>query len=59
MPYNRAMLMQTDVLALLKVLIAASWADSRLSQTELNYIKALAQHSPARSTNYFAICCAA
>src|SRR5688572_26511069 len=37
------MLTRTDCLCLLKVLIAASWADSRLSQAELNYVKALAQ----------------
>jgi uncharacterized tellurite resistance protein B-like protein len=30
-------------LALLKVLIAAAWADSRFSQSELNYIKELAK----------------
>ena len=30
-------------LALLKVLIAAAWADSRLSQAEMNYLKDLAQ----------------
>lgn len=34
---------RTDALALLKVLIAAAWADSRLSQSELNYVKALAR----------------
>lgn len=34
---------RADALALLKVLIAAAWADSRLTQAELNYIKALAK----------------
>jgi len=34
---------QSDAVALIKVLIAASWADSRLSQAELNYVKALAK----------------
>jgi uncharacterized tellurite resistance protein B-like protein len=38
------MLTRADALALLKVLIAASWADSRLSQAEMNYVKSLAQH---------------
>ncbi len=32
-----------SALALLKVLIAAAWADSRLSQAEMNYLKDLAQ----------------
>ena len=32
-----------DALALLKVLIAAAWADSRLTQAEINYLKALAR----------------
>src|SRR5204863_4448377 len=30
-------------LALLKVLLAAAWADAKLTQSELNYIKLLAQ----------------
>src|SRR6267378_1249706 len=37
------MLTKADEIALLKVLIAAAWADSRLTQSELNYIKLLAQ----------------
>ena len=36
-------MMRADALALLKVLIAAAWADSRLSQSELNYLKSLAK----------------
>lgn len=36
------MMTRSYVLALLKVLIAAVWADGRLSQAELNYTKALA-----------------
>ena len=32
-----------DALALLKVLIAAAWADNRLSQSEMNYLKTLAR----------------
>jgi uncharacterized tellurite resistance protein B-like protein len=35
------MLTRADNLVLLKVLIAAAWADSRMSQTEINYIKTL------------------
>jgi uncharacterized tellurite resistance protein B-like protein len=34
---------RSDALALIKVLIAASWADGKLSQAELNYTKALAR----------------
>src|SRR6266436_8375530 len=41
--YNEVMLTKPDEIALLKVLIAAAWADSRLTQSELNYIKLLAQ----------------
>ncbi len=37
------MLTRADSVALLKVLIAAAWADSGLSQSELNYIKMLAK----------------
>jgi uncharacterized tellurite resistance protein B-like protein len=37
------MLTKADEIALLKVLIAAAWADSRLTQSELNYLKLLAQ----------------
>jgi len=37
------MLTKADEIALLKVLIAAAWADSKLTQSELNYIKLLAQ----------------
>src|SRR5437868_5594034 len=37
------MLTKADEIALLKVLIAAAWADSTLTQSELNYIKLLAQ----------------
>ena len=32
-----------NALALLKVLIAAAWVDSKISQSELNYLKALAK----------------
>src|SRR4051812_3937804 len=37
------MITKADSLALLKVLLAAAWADSTLTQSELNYIKLLAQ----------------
>jgi uncharacterized tellurite resistance protein B-like protein len=37
-------MIRTDALALLKVLIAAAWADRRLSQSEMNYLKTLARH---------------
>ncbi len=37
------MLTKADTLALLKVLLAAAWADAKLTQSELNYIKLLAQ----------------
>src|SRR5260221_420702 len=37
------MLTKADSLALLKVLLAAAWADSKLTQAELNYIKSLAE----------------
>jgi uncharacterized tellurite resistance protein B-like protein len=36
------MVTKADTLALLKVLLAAAWADSKLTQSELNYIKLLA-----------------
>ena len=41
---NMAMVRTSNALALLKVLIAAAWADSELSPAELNYIKELARH---------------
>jgi uncharacterized tellurite resistance protein B-like protein len=37
------MLTKGDSAALIKVLIAAAWADGELAQSEMNYIKALAQ----------------
>src|SRR5438874_5390272 len=36
------MLTKADMLALLKVLLAAAWADSKVTQSELNYIKSVA-----------------
>lgn len=46
------MVTRDDALTLLKVLIAAAWADSRLSQAELNYIKSLAQKFNLRETDW-------
>ena len=46
------MLTRADSLCLLKVLIAASWVDSRLSQAELNYVKALAQRFRLTHTDW-------
>ena len=45
----------SDALALLKVLIAAAWADSRLSQSELNYLKALAQKFNLNDADWLAL----
>lgn len=36
-------MVRADALALLKMLIAAAWADSRVSQSEINYLKTLAK----------------
>jgi uncharacterized tellurite resistance protein B-like protein len=36
-------MIRADALVLIKVLIAAAWADSRVSQSEVNYIKALGE----------------
>src|SRR5262245_3343769 len=36
------MMTRSDALALLKVLLAAAWADSKVTNSELNYIKLLA-----------------
>ena len=45
----------SDALALLKVLIAAAWADSRLSQSELHYLKALAQKFNLNDADWLAL----
>jgi uncharacterized tellurite resistance protein B-like protein len=47
------MVRTSNALALLKVLITASWADSRLSQSELNYIKELARHFDLSDDDWF------
>ena len=36
-------MIRADALALLRVLIAAAWADNRVSQSEMNYLKTLAR----------------
>ena len=45
-------MMRADALALLKVLIAAAWADSRLSQSEINYLKTLAKRFNLSDTEW-------
>jgi uncharacterized tellurite resistance protein B-like protein len=45
-------MMRADALALLKVLIAAAWADSRLSQSEINYLKTLAKRFNLSDTDW-------
>lgn len=46
------MITHGDALAILRVLIATAWADSRLSQSELNYIKSLAQRFHLSETDW-------
>ena len=46
------MLTRADAIALLKVLIAAGWADGRLTQSELNYVKTLAQRFRVAETDW-------
>lgn len=45
-------MMRADALALLKVLIAAAWTDSRLSQSEINYLKTLAKRFNLSDTDW-------
>ena len=47
------MVRASNALALLKVLIAAAWADSELSQSELNYIKELARRFDLDDSEWF------
>ena len=49
------MVRASNSVALLRVLIAAAWADSELSQTELNYIKELARRFDLEDTEWFAL----
>ncbi|MBI4472777.1 MAG: TerB family tellurite resistance protein [Acidobacteria bacterium] len=46
------MLTRGDALALLKVLLAAGWTDSRLTQTEINYTKDLARKFQLRDEDW-------
>src|SRR3954468_13894480 len=45
-------MLRADALALLKVLIAAAWADNRLSQSELNYLKAMGRRFDLSDTDW-------
>ncbi len=47
------MVRTSNALALLKVLITAAWADSELSQSEVNYIKELARHFNLNDDEWF------
>jgi len=47
------MVRTSTALALLKVLITAAWADSELSQSELNYIKELARRFDLNDSEWF------
>ncbi len=47
------MVRASTALALLKVLITAAWADSELSQSELNYIKELARRFNLDDSDWF------
>ena len=50
--YNHFMMLRSDALALLKVLLAAAWADSRITHSELNYIKSLARRFELRDEDW-------
>jgi len=45
-------MIRSDALALLKVLIAAAWADNRLTQSEMNYLKTLARRFNLSDENW-------
>ena len=45
-------MLRADALALLKVLIAAAWADNRLSQSEMNYLKTLSRRFNLSDTDW-------
>ncbi len=47
------MVRTSNALALLKVLITAAWSDSKLSQSELNYVKELARHFDLDDDEWF------
>src|SRR5688572_23262712 len=46
------MLLRSDALALLKVLLAAAWVDSKVTNSELNYIKTLARRFNIRDEDW-------
>jgi uncharacterized tellurite resistance protein B-like protein len=46
------MMARSDSLALLKVLLAAAWADSRVTNSEINYIKTLARRFELRDEDW-------
>ena len=50
---KNTMVRASTALALLKVLITAAWADSELSQSELNYIKELARRFDLDDSDWF------
>jgi len=52
MGYNEPMMLRSDALALLKVLLAAAWADSKITNSELNYIKTLAKRFDLRDQDW-------
>jgi uncharacterized tellurite resistance protein B-like protein len=45
-------MIRADALALLKVMLAAAWADHRLSQSEMNYLKTLARRFNLSDTDW-------
>jgi Uncharacterized protein conserved in bacteria len=46
------MMARSDALALLKVLLAAAWADAKVTNSETNYIKALARRFELRDEDW-------
>jgi uncharacterized tellurite resistance protein B-like protein len=46
---------RADTLALLKVLVAAAWADSRIGQSEVNYLKSLAKRFNLTDEDWLAL----
>jgi uncharacterized tellurite resistance protein B-like protein len=46
---------RADALALLKVLVAAAWADSRIGQSEINYLKTLAKRFNLTDDDWLAL----
>src|SRR5580700_1288971 len=46
------MMLRSDALALMKVLLAAAWADAKITNSEMNYIKALARRLNLRDEDW-------